>query len=61
MTMFTVHATNRAILPVVWRTPKQIAAVWRRRGLRAFDADKDRPEAIMGDMREEGWPGMERA
>jgi len=30
---------------------------WRRRGLRAFDADKDATEAVAMGMREEGQPG----
>jgi len=32
-------------------------ARWRRRGLRAFDADKDATEAVAMGMREEGQPG----
>jgi hypothetical protein len=34
-------------------------ARWRRRGLRAFDADKEAEEAVAAGMREEGQPGME--
>ena len=34
---------------------------WRRRGLRAFDADKDTAEASTMGMREKGQPGMEEA
>ncbi len=30
------------------RTPKQLAAAWRRRGLRAFDADKETAESKDG-------------
>jgi hypothetical protein len=33
---------------------------WRRRGMRAFDADKDGAAAILGTS-EAGQPGMERA
>ncbi len=31
---------------------------WRRRGLRAFDADKEAAEAVALGMRKEGQPGM---
>ncbi len=40
------------------RTPQQLAAVWRRRGLRAFDADKVAATA-MGRREEEGLPGKD--
>lgn len=36
-------------------------ARWRRRGLRAFDADKEAAEVVVVGMREEGQPGMEAA
>lgn len=36
-------------------------ARWRRRGLRAFDADKEAAEAVVAGMKEEGQPGMENA
>jgi hypothetical protein len=43
------------------RSPKQIAAGWRRRGLRAFDADKaDDDTAAMG-IREGGQSGAASA
>ena len=34
-------------------------ARWRRRGLHAFDADKEAVEAVAPGIREEGQPGME--
>ena len=36
-------------------------ARWRRRGLRAFDADKEAVETVAAGLREEGQPGMEEA
>jgi hypothetical protein len=36
-------------------------ARWRRRGLRAFDADKEAAEAVALGTREEGQPGIENA
>jgi hypothetical protein len=35
------------------RSPQQLAAAWRRRGLRAFDADKDAAATTMGMTKEE--------
>jgi hypothetical protein len=34
---------------------------WRRRGLHAFDADKDTAEAVALGVRKEGQPGMKDA
>jgi len=38
--------------------PADLLARWRRRGMRAFDADKEATTAATG-KREEGQPGME--
>ena len=41
--------------------PADLMARWRRRGLRAFDADKDTARAVSRGIGEEEQPGMERA